>query len=398
MRRARQNIQQRNLFLFNPSSISALQNGGMCVPNTKLFTANAYSAIDLGHVTVSELSLLNLFPVESIDVDTLLTAGYLNAFGQIYLLSALGVQACIFGHIITKQLQSLGLYPLPRDGITSDILIKGGYLTNDCLLTALGLSALHIGYLQRSDLTASGCDLGDNSQIPLQQLSNAQYIYGGLNIITPVGLAALHAGFLSLELYQRLNIYPFAANIQNPSPEDAYQEPTQVPDILSNLARAGYLLPKSNYLTSAAYHAISKKYLSIDVLKSLNIWPCRGKPSMHTFIAAGYATYSGHLTALGNSLLNKQYFPRDWLARLGIRLHDDYHIFFHALYYVGSFRSDYHVAHAAIHADDSSSEENTQVKNILNYFFQIYIFIYLFRHLTMYYQRLQVFLIMKMFL
>ncbi|CAF4561656.1 unnamed protein product, partial [Rotaria magnacalcarata] len=39
-------VQQRKLFVGGLVSLSSLQNGGMCVPNTNLFTANAFSAID----------------------------------------------------------------------------------------------------------------------------------------------------------------------------------------------------------------------------------------------------------------------------------------------------------------------------------------------------------------
>ncbi len=123
-------------------------------------------------------------------------AGYINTFGQTNWLTVLGFQASIFGHIIPSQLQSLSLYPLQEGIITSDILTQAGYLTSDCILRALGHQ------------------MNDYSQVIVQQLLAARYFYSGSTILTPVGLVAMHTGFLSKNIYKRHSIFPFGASIQ----------------------------------------------------------------------------------------------------------------------------------------------------------------------------------------
>ena len=355
-------VKQRKLFVGGLVSLSALQNGGMCIPNTNLFTANAFAAIELGHITLPQLATLNLFPVQTIDTNILLNAGYLSTYGQANLLTALGLQASIFGHIVPSQLQALSLYPLQATTMTAETLIQAGYLTSDCIPTALGISALHIRYLPRNNLAAFGCQFADYSQVSMTNLIEAKYIYGASNILTPVGLAAMRTGFFSRETYQRLGIFPFGASIQAQSTEYVYQE-QQRSTIINDLVHVGYLHPHNYLITGAGYYALTKDYFTIEHFRTLSLWPFTGTPSMNMFIAAGYTTYSGHLTALGYSLLHAQYFPSDWLPRLGIHIHDDFHIFHHALRYGGYFRSDYHIAHTAIHsASVSTNVEAAQVR------------------------------------
>ncbi|CAF1581884.1 unnamed protein product [Rotaria magnacalcarata] len=344
-------VQQRKLFVGGLVSLSSLQNGGMCVPNTNLFTANAFSAIDLGHITLPQLATLNLFPVQTVDSNVLLNAGYIGTYGQTNLLTALGVQASIFGHIVPSQLQSLNLYPLQGASLTSETLTQAGYLTPDCVPTALGISALHIRYLSNANFASLGCPFNDYSQVSVSQLSTAKYVYGASNILTPVGLAAMRTGLFSREIYQNLGVFPFGMGVQAQSSEYVYQEQvqTQSSTVLNDLVHVGYLQPSNYLLTGAAYYAISREYFSIDHFRSLNLWPCTATPSMNMFVAAGYATYSGHLTGLGYSLLHAQYFPSEWLPRLGINVNDDFHIFHQALRFGGYFRSDYHVAHSSLH-------------------------------------------------
>ncbi len=87
----------------------------------------------------------------------LLNAGYINTFGQTNWLTVLDFQARNSGHIIPSQLQSLSLYPLQQGIITSDILTQAGYLTSDCIPTALGHQ------------------MNDYSQVIVQQLLAARY-------------------------------------------------------------------------------------------------------------------------------------------------------------------------------------------------------------------------------
>jgi hypothetical protein len=360
-------VQKHKFFLNGLVSLSALQNGGMCAPNTNLFTANAFSALDLGHITLSQLATLNLFPVPSVDTDTLLNAGYITTFGQTNLLTALGAQASIFGHIVPSQLQSLSLYPLQEGLITSDILIQAGYLTKDCIPTALGLAALHIHYLPSNNFVSFGCLNKDYSQTTLLQLANARYIYGESNIITPVGLASILTGFFSKHFYQRLGIFPLSVDAQTQSVDDIYQEQTtqQALTILNDLVYTGYLQSNTYLLTGAGYYAITLKYFTIENLRNLNVWPCPSRPSINAFVSAGYATYSGHLTTLGYSLLHAQYYPYDWLPALGIHLHDEFHILYHALRHGGFWRSHYQAAHNTIN-NDADVESGQVKKKILN--------------------------------
>ncbi|CAF4961106.1 unnamed protein product [Rotaria sp. Silwood1] len=353
-------IQQRKLYVGNSVSLSALQNGGMCVPNTNLLTANAYSAIDLGHITLPQLAAVNIFPVPSIDTNTLISAGYINTVGQTNLLTALGLQASISGHILPSQLLSLSLYPLQTTSLSLDVLVQAGYLTNDCIPTALAISALHIHYLSMNNFASLGCQSTDYSQVSLTQLSDAKYVYGTSNVLTPVGLAALRTGIFSRETYQKIGIFPFGYGIQTQSTEYVYQEQqqTQTSVVVNDLVHVGYLQSNSYLLTGAAYYGITRGYFTIENFRDLNLWPFSGTPSMNMFVSAGYATYSGHLTQLGYSLLHAQYFPSEWLPRLGIHIHDDFRIFHQALRFGGYFRSDYNVAHSSIH----STSINTNVE------------------------------------
>ncbi len=90
----------------------------------------------------------------------------------------------------------MSLYPLQEGIITSDILTQAGYLTSDCILRALGHQ------------------MNDYSQVIVQQLLAARYFYSGSTILTPVGLVAMHTGFLSKNIYKRHSIFPFGASIQ----------------------------------------------------------------------------------------------------------------------------------------------------------------------------------------
>ena len=75
-------VQQHNLFVGNLVSLPALQNGGMCYPNTNYFTDNAFTSLAMGHMSMLPLIPHSLFPVPSIDIEGLLAASYLLTFGQ----------------------------------------------------------------------------------------------------------------------------------------------------------------------------------------------------------------------------------------------------------------------------------------------------------------------------
>ncbi len=126
----------------------------MHISNTNLFTA-----LDLGHITFPQLATFRLFSIISVDVGMLLNAGYINTFGQTNRLTVFGFQASNSGHIIPSQLQLLSLYPLQERIIRSDIFTEAGYLTIDCIPTALGLSALYTLYLLTSNFAAFGCQM-----------------------------------------------------------------------------------------------------------------------------------------------------------------------------------------------------------------------------------------------
>lgn len=357
-------VQQRKLFVGGLVSLSSLQSGGMCVPNSNLFTANAFSALTLGHITLPQLATLSLFPVQGIDMNGLANAGYISSYGQANILTGLGLQASIFGHIAPTQLQALNLYPLQGSALSAETLMQAGYLTSSCIPTALAISAIHIRYLPSNSFSSLGCQSADYSQVSITQLTEAKYVYGASNILTPVGLAAIRTGFFTKETFQRLGVFPFNVGLQGQSVEYAYQETqTQTSVVINDLVQIGYLQPNSYLLTNSAYYAITKGYFSIDNFRGLNIWPFAGTPTMNMFISAGYATYSGHLTSLGYSLLHAQYFPYDWLPRLGIHLHDDFQIFHQALHYGGYFRSDYNLAHTSMHTTSvSRSVDVAQVR------------------------------------
>jgi hypothetical protein len=318
----------------------------MCVPNTNFLNANGFSALDLGHMTVPQLSTLSLFPVQNIDVDSLYNAAYINRFGQVNTLTALGIQASLFGHIVPSQLRSLSLYPLQGDGLNSNFLQQAGYLTDDCLPTALGIAASYIRYLP-NNFASSACQVAGDYPMTIERLVNNKYVYGASKIITTVGLVAMQSGVISRDVYRNFGCYPFSSGIQTQSSEYVYQEQTQSTTIVSDLIHTGYL-HENNLITSAAYYGITKSYFTIDHFRSLNLWPCPSTATMNMFLSAGYVSYSGHLTTLGNSLLRAQYFTPDLLSRIGLHLHDEPTIYHAALNYAGYTSSLYHDTHVAV--------------------------------------------------
>ena len=341
-------VQQRKFFLGGLVSLPALRNGGMCAPNTDFLTANAFEALNLGHMTIPQLATVNLLPIRTVNTESLLSASYINRVGQTHALTALGIQASLVGHIVPSQLQSLSLYPLQGESLTSSFLQQAGYLYDDCLPTALGIAASYIRYLP-NNFASSACQSAGEYPMTIERLVNSKYIYGNSKIITAVGLVAMQSGFITRDTYRNFGCYPFVSEIQSQSSEYVYQEQqqTQVTSIVGDLIHTGYF-HDSNLISSAGYYALTKSYFSIDNFRSLNLWPCPATLNMDMFVSAGYASYSGHLTKLGDSLYHAQYFPFDLLPKLGIHIHDDFSIYNHALSYGGFGLSSYHEAHAAI--------------------------------------------------
>ena len=323
--------------------MSALQDGSMCFEKTHLLTANAFSALELGHMTFPQFAPFNVFPLKRLDYSALAKYNYINTVGQTSLLTGLGMQAAILGHIAAPELQSLNLYPLQPSSLSLNVLIQGGYLTNDCIPTALGLFALHTRYLSSDTLSSLGCSMNDYSQASIPQLQVAKYVYGTSNLLTPVALAAIRTGYISRERFQSLGIYPIRSSRQPQSDEFDDQEQTTQTSI-SDLMHVGYL-HADKCLTSAGYDAYEHHYFNKDYFLGLNLWPYPGPPSLTSFVTAGYASYSGHLTTLGYSLLHAQYFSIDYLTKIGLHYHSDYHIFHHALSFGGYFHSLYSTVH-----------------------------------------------------
>ncbi|UJR32137.1 hypothetical protein I4U23_019605 [Adineta vaga] len=342
-------VQQRKFFLSGLVSMPALQSGGMCVPNSNYFTQDAFSALDCGHLTIPQLSALNLFPIQSIDSDGLLNAAYITRFGQSSVLTGLGVMASLFGHVLPSQLRSLSLYPFPNEMITSSFLQQAGYLHSNCLPTALGLTAAYIHYLP-SNFPSTACQLNGDFQLSLDHLISAKYVYGTSKVVTPIGLLAMQHGHVSRDTFRNFGCYPFATSAvsQTQTTEFMYQE-TQQSTIVSDMIRAGFF--HSNMLISnVGYYSYVRSYYTIEQFRSLNLWPCPSTISLSSFIAAGYGSYSGHLTTLGTYLYHAQYFSFDLLTRLGIHLHDDFHMYHQALNYGGYVSSTYHETHSAVHS------------------------------------------------
>ncbi|CAF1215014.1 unnamed protein product [Adineta steineri] len=334
-------VEKNNLCVIGRPSMSTLQNGGMCGRNSNYLTTNGFAALCRGHTTISQLSTLNLFPVSFVDISGLRNAAYLNKVGQSTILSPLGILASLFGHILPSQLRPLNIYPLQNDMMTSGSLQNAGYLNSDCLPTALGCTASYIGYLPKN-YTTSACQTSDDSPMTVERLANAKYIHGPLKLITSVGIVAIINGVLSRDDFKNAGCYPFVSGDQTPTSDDASQD--QQTSLISSLVHTGYFF-SNNLISNFGYYAISRSYFTIDQFRDLNLWPYPGEPCMDSFIAAGYASYSGHLTTLGFSLLHAQYFSFDSLAQLGIQIHDDCNIHHHAMTYGGFCHSAYHNTH-----------------------------------------------------
>lgn len=351
---AQNNVASHRLYTNGLTNIGAFQNGGMCHMRSSLLTANAFSALAIGHITILQLSSLKLFPVKSITVDELLNAGYITTYNEVNLLTALGFLATSFGHISVSQLTDLNLYPLQAGTITADLLIQAKYLTADCYPTALGLAAIRIHYIQTTDFSEFGCQANDYSQVSLAQLTAARYIYGQFNILTPIGISALQAKYLPEKVFQQVNVYPFGLHSQGQWVGDGSEDGNQLSNdqivlLIHDLVQVGYLHANTNLLTNAGYHAIQTGYFSIELYRSLKLWPCPVSSASHNFLSAGYITYTGHLTELGASLLHDQYYSPEWLLRLGVHSQREYHGFHSAFVYAGHLLSQYNSIHMALH-------------------------------------------------
>ena len=157
----------------------------------------------------------------------------------------------------------------------------------------------------------------------------------------------MRVGYLPTEIYRKFSVFPFGGRIQTQTDDDDNQEQQQTQGFVSlrDFVRVGYIQANTYLLTGAALYALEKRYFTIEHFRSMKIWPCPVNPSLNSFVTAGYASYSGHLTTLGYSLLHVKYFPHEWLAKIGIHLHIEFHIIHQALRYGGFFNSDYETAH-----------------------------------------------------
>ena len=78
LRHTMQNMySQHHLYISGQLQISDLRRGHMCSPDSELLLPNAFSAMDNGHLTPSQLATANLLPVQSVDPAMLLRSGYL---------------------------------------------------------------------------------------------------------------------------------------------------------------------------------------------------------------------------------------------------------------------------------------------------------------------------------
>jgi hypothetical protein len=522
LKNAKAMVRENKYFYNGHITLSMLQNGGMLVGHTKLFSPNAYAAVALGHITLSQFSLLNLLPVPSVDPKALLNAGYITRLGHVHVFTGLGLLASISGHIVPSQLQPFGLYPFPDGAMTLNGLREGNYATKDCLPTALGLAALHTRYLSMNHFASAGCPADDYSHVTIRQLFAAKYIYGRYRIVTSVGLTALAMGIISRDIYQKLGVFPFGDNgLQNHADEEGdregerdqsqerererdqgqdqdqgqgqererepgqelererepgqelererelgqelererepgqelerereqgqererereqgqererereqgqererereqgqerereleqgqererereqgqererereqgqererereqgqerererereqgqererEREPGQERErererdpkitIVRELVAVGYFRAYTHFITAIGFYAVTHNYINKEYLSGLNLWPCSGELSMTAFLSSGYITYSGHLTSLGYALLHAQYFSIEWLAKLGIFVHDEFYLYHHALGYSGYLKSAYHAIHISMH-------------------------------------------------
>ncbi|CAF0765804.1 unnamed protein product [Adineta ricciae] len=360
-------VQQRKFFVSGLVSVPALQNGGMCFPNTNYFTCDAFDALIRGHLTIPQLSTASLIPVPTIDVEGLQSAAYIIRYGQSHILTGLGVMASIFGHILPSQLRSFNLYPLSNEMLTSGFLQQAGYLQSDCLPTALGLAASYIHYVP-TNFPSSYCQLNGDIPMSVDRLINAKYVYGNYKIVTTTGMLAMQHGYVSRDVYRNFGCYPFAASAfaQTQTSEYVYQEQTQQVSFVSDLVRTGYLY-SNNLLTNVGYYSVMKQFVTVENLRGLNLWPCPSTISISAFVAAGYGSYSGHLTTLGTYLYHAQYFTTDLLIRLGIHLHDDFYMYHHALNYGGYISSSYHETHSAVHSALTYPSYGIQAAQVAQY-------------------------------
>ena len=343
-------FQAHRLFVNGMISTDALQNGGMCRAGSNLLTSNAFSALEFGHITILQLSSLNLLPVATLTVDELLNAGYIATYSDVNLLTALGFLAASFGHITVAQLTELNLFPLQAGTVTSDILMEAKYVNPDCFPTALGLEATRTRYIQTTDFSEFGCPVNDYSQVSLNQLSKAKYIYGQFHILTPIGISALQSKFFPVKTFQQANAYPLGIHSQGQWVDSPSEEPNQYTEdrtasLIHNLVQVGYLHSSTYLLTSTAYHAIQAGYFNIEHFRSLKLWPCPMPSTINAFMSAGYITYTGHLTELGTSLLHAQYYSPEWLLKFGVHLHRYYHGLHASFNYGGHVGSPYTTMH-----------------------------------------------------
>jgi hypothetical protein len=314
------------------SNMENLLASQMCVAPACLLTNAGFLAFSSGHITSIQLETAGILPVSAISLTNLINVAYVTQISEYYFLSALGTQALLIRHISILLLRELQIFPLPAAALKYDFLVQAGLIGKSCALTSLGLAYIQANFCSEKALTLLYCPSSDNSTEKMQQYINNGYVHHSFAMITIHTLVSLHTKYVGVQNLIDDGLFPFKwpnasqiTDVSNPNRQAYIQR------IIKYMVQLGYLQRGSLYLTYAAFRAIQVGYFNTQHFKTLGLWPCRN-PSLNNFIAAGYTTQNGHLTALGNLFLRAQYFLEPLLVEFGIFHPQNTALLLHALF------------------------------------------------------------------
>lgn len=307
-----------------------LRENDMCGETSEcLFNNKAFQVVISGQISLLQVGTQNLYSLQSFSFENLLSAGYIQLFGDVYLLTKLGLLALSIGHISTSRLTELNLYPLIPGSVSIEVLFNAGFVHKNCFLTAMGLSAVHMKYIENKHFTDFGCRPINPSQTSMSHLIIAGYITSGkYPLITPVGFAAMHTGHLRLNTLQGLGAFKYQSMFHNDRDSIPH---TEHMEFLNHLVTSKYVYQENYLITYVGYLAVTHNAIKVEHLRHLKIWPCSKGVTINLLISAQYITSCGHLTQLGYSLLHAQYISIHLLTALGVHLSNQRHVFCQAL-------------------------------------------------------------------
>lgn len=319
-RRLIERFSHRNSPVYCPTNFNGVFPDRFLNNRTNLFSGLGLYYASQGHISPIFAAAQKLLPVPSLTTDKLFEANYLARYNQVPLLTDLGCHALLMNHIVPSQLSQLQLYPMQLTSVDLPILIQAGYIKQNCMPTVLGHSAIRSGYLNPNFAANFDCSYSDRTEITREHLTDAGYVHKASGLLTQEALTGAESHFLPLEFYKNLGLYPYNFNQNdNNVVDDSNSFGSSFDRELQNLKLVGYT--GHNFaLTQLAVHAIQRNYLNINYFRYLKLWPYPQTPTIQRFINANYVDYHGRLTDLGLWAYRYQYLTRPMLVEAGVNV------------------------------------------------------------------------------